>query len=172
MGICQTFSQTFLNLLGCLGYMSNPSDKPSQVFWDVWGIYQTLLTNLLKQPRLKEAEEARTLCVSIEGLECANDMVIALQQHATAMTNLFRELSKLTSQKVDSEESYASLFALADSYSGWYKSRRKVANSMKSAAGSSGTAAWLLGYRVNLWKGSFGRFFNLSFKGLMQSLKQ
>ena len=91
--------------------------------------------------RLKEAEEARTLCVSIEGLECSKDMVDALQLHANSMTNLFRELTKLTNQKIDSESAYASLFGQAETFSAWYKSRRKVANSMKLAAGSNAKAA-------------------------------
>lgn len=41
----------------------------------VWFLQQMSLS---VKVRLKEAEEARTLCVSIEGLECSKDMVTAL----------------------------------------------------------------------------------------------
>ena len=41
-------------------------------------------------PRLKEAEDARTTCVSIEGLECSAGLRDALIAHADAMTELYR----------------------------------------------------------------------------------
>ena len=84
--------------------------------------------------RLKEAEDARTLCVSIEGLECSGQLRDALLQHASAMTDLFRQISKLTSENCNEEGVYQPLFDQATAYSTWYKSRKKVANSMKSAA--------------------------------------
>ena len=84
--------------------------------------------------RLKEAEDARTLCVSIEGLECSGQLREALLQHATAMTDLFRQLSKMTSDGINDENVYQPIFDQACNYSAWYKSRKRVANSMKSAA--------------------------------------
>lgn len=91
----------------------------------------------LPKIRLKEAEDARTTCVSIEGLECAGQLISALNHHAEAMTGLYRSLNKLIGEQVNDEPSYAELFAKATSWSGWYKSRKKVANAMKAAATAS-----------------------------------
>ena len=85
-------------------------------------------------PRLKEAEEARTLCISIEGLECAGELVSALTTHSTAMTALFRELNGHTMGGVNDLQIYQPLFEKATSYTNWFKSRKKVANTMKAAA--------------------------------------
>eukprot|EP00435_Cladocopium_sp_Y103_P007291 s4250_g2.t1 len=88
----------------------------------------------LKAKVLKEAEEARTLCVSIEGLECSGDLVAALTQHSNSMLGVYRDLNKLTVAGVDDETSYADLFHYASTYSAWYSKRKRVANSMKAAA--------------------------------------
>lgn len=88
----------------------------------------------LVHPRLKEAEDARTTCVSIENLECSGQLRDALLQHATAMTELYRTLSKMVADQINSEELYAPVFDQATNYSNWYKARKKVANSMKAAA--------------------------------------
>ena len=85
-------------------------------------------------PRLKEAEEARSLCVSIETLECSGELVKSLTDHATAMTNLFRDLNKLTNEGHDDEAIYMPLFEKAVQYQTWYVKRKKVAQSMKNAA--------------------------------------
>ena len=84
--------------------------------------------------RLKEAEEARTLCISIEGLECASELQTALTTHSSAMTNLYRELHQLTSQEVNDQSKYQVLFDQATNYQSWFKTRKKVANTMKTAA--------------------------------------
>ncbi|CAL1128802.1 unnamed protein product [Cladocopium goreaui] len=60
----------------------------------------------LKKIVLKEAEEARTLCISIEGLECATELQTALTTHSSAMTNLYRDLHQLTSQEVNDLSKY------------------------------------------------------------------
>lgn len=83
---------------------------------------------------MKEAEEARTLCISIDGLECSKELVSALTAHAGAMTGLFKDISKLTTAGVNTDEAYADLISKATSYSSWYKAREKIAKSMKSAA--------------------------------------
>lgn len=87
--------------------------------------------------RLKEAEEARTICLSIEGLECSGELIEALGQHSTAMVELYRKLNGLISSGVEDESSYTVHFETATSYSAWFKSRKKVANSMKTAATSA-----------------------------------
>ena len=84
--------------------------------------------------RLKEAEDARSVCISIESLECSKDLIVALLAHADAMTEIYRNLNRLISEQVNDEASYAELFQRASNYSTWYKARKKVANSMKSAA--------------------------------------
>ena len=83
--------------------------------------------------RLKEAEDARTLCVSIEGLECSGELATALVQHAEAMTGCYRQLVKMIQDGVDCETTYGPIFEQCHNYSCWYKSRKKVANSMKNA---------------------------------------
>eukprot|EP00435_Cladocopium_sp_Y103_P029798 s303_g7.t1 len=93
---------------------------------------------LLKTKVLKEAEEARTMCVSIEGLECSTDMVAALTQHSEAMLKVYRDLNQLTISGVDDEDSYAQLFHYASTYSAWYSKRKRVVNSMRAAATSQG----------------------------------
>lgn len=85
-------------------------------------------------PRLKEAEDARTTCVSIEGLECSAGLRDALVQHADAMTELYRTLNKMVADQVNDDASYEPIFQRAASFSSWYKARKKVANSMKAAA--------------------------------------
>jgi len=85
-------------------------------------------------PRLKEAEDARTTCVSIEGLECSAGLRDALVQHADAMTELYRTLNKMVADQVNDDASYEPIFQSAASFSSWYKARKKVANSMKAAA--------------------------------------
>ena len=85
-------------------------------------------------PRLKEAEEARTTCVAIEGLECSQELSTSLQQHAEVMTELYRVLNKLTQAQVNDQSAYSKLFDQANTYSAWYKARKKVANSMRQAA--------------------------------------
>ncbi len=84
--------------------------------------------------RLKEAEEARTICVSIEGLECSGEMVKALQGHAECMTNIYRDLNRMTIAAIDDEASYADIFKKSAEYMSWYAKRKRVANSMKAAA--------------------------------------
>lgn len=86
------------------------------------------------QPRLKEAEEARTLCISIENLECAGELTTALQTHSTAMTALYRDIHVLTQADVNDISQYQTLFDKATNFQSWFKSRKKVANSMKQAA--------------------------------------
>lgn len=88
---------------------------------------------------MKEAEEARTICLSIEGLECSGELRTALNQHATIMTDLYRKLTQLVGSNVDSEDAYREHFDAAANYTAWFKSRKKVANSMRSAATSSST---------------------------------
>lgn len=83
---------------------------------------------------MKGGEEARTTCISIEGLECAADLVRALKDHAESMNVLYRELHSLTLTGVDTEEAYAAHFARATELDAWYRSRKKIANSMKNAA--------------------------------------
>ena len=92
------------------------------------------IIDLHSQPRLKEAEDARTMCVSIEGLECAGELVRALTEHSTSMTDLYRELNKLTVSGVNDMNTYQPLFDKACNLSAWYAKRKKVANSMKAAA--------------------------------------
>ncbi len=87
-------------------------------------------------PRLKEAEEARSICISIENLECAGELSSALTAHASAMTEVYRDLLKLTNANVNDEDQYAVLFSRAASFTTWYKARKKIANSMKLAASS------------------------------------
>ena len=63
----------------------------------------------------------------------------ALEQHSTAMVELYRKLNQLISSGADDEASYKIHFEAATSYSAWFKSRKKVANSMKVAATSAST---------------------------------
>ena len=74
------------------------------------------------------------MCVSIEGLECSNDMVAALTQHSQAMTTLYRELNMKVNQGVDDDDQYAEIFNKATQYTAWYSKRKRVVNSMKAAA--------------------------------------
>lgn len=92
---------------------------------------------ILAQLRLKEAEEARSLCVAIETLECSGELVTALTQHSSSMTDLYRQLNKLTTDNVDDIDVYQPLFDKAVQFSAWYAKRKKVANSMKQAASTS-----------------------------------
>ena len=87
--------------------------------------------------RLKEAEEARSTCVSIENLECSSELREALLQHAASMTEIYRNLSKMVADQVNDESLYLPIFDKATSFSNWYKARKKVANSMKAAASSA-----------------------------------
>lgn len=50
------------------------------------------------------------------------------------MNVLYRELHSLTLTGVDTEEAYAAHFARATELDAWYRSRKKIANSMKNAA--------------------------------------
>eukprot|EP00435_Cladocopium_sp_Y103_P025376 s3284_g6.t1 len=86
---------------------------------------------------LKEAEEARSLCVAIETLECSGELVSALTQHSSLMTDLYRQLNKLTTENVDDITVYQPLFDKAMQYSAWYAKRKNVANSMKQEHPSS-----------------------------------
>lgn len=88
----------------------------------------------MRPPRLKEAEEARALCIAIEGLECAGELQSALTKHSEAMTDLYRELHQLTSSENDDTDKYQPIFEKATSYQNWFKARKKVANTMKAAA--------------------------------------
>lgn len=89
---------------------------------------------------MKEAEEARTLNVSIEGLECSGELGKALTCHANNQTEMYRKLSHLVAQGVDDEATYRDLFEQAGALTTWFKARKKVANSMRMAAASaSGT---------------------------------
>ncbi len=77
------------------------------------------------------------MCVSIEGLECAGEMVTSLTQHSQSMTGLYRDLNRMTINGVDSMDQYEPVFAKAKEYSAWYAKRKRVANSMKAAATTS-----------------------------------
>jgi len=74
------------------------------------------------------------LCIAIEGLECAGELVKALTAHSEAMTALYRELHTHTGNGVDSESIYTPIFEKASNFSAWFKARKKVANSMKAAS--------------------------------------
>ena len=58
----------------------------------------------------------------------------ALTQHSSVMTEIYRELNKLTVAGINDDAAYAQLFQSAVSYSDWYAARKRVANSMKAAA--------------------------------------
>ena len=88
-------------------------------------------------PRLKEAEEARTLNVSIEGMECSGELCAALKTHAENQTNLYRKLSVLIANNVNTDQEYQQYFDTAAANSSWFKTRKKVANSMKAAGSTS-----------------------------------
>ena len=83
---------------------------------------------------MKEAEDARSICVAVETLECSGELRQAIEQHAGQMVDTYRELNKLITDGVDNEQAYEQIFAKAAQLSTWYKSRRKVAMSMKAAA--------------------------------------
>lgn len=89
--------------------------------------------------RLKEAEEARTLCIAIEGVEMSGELVKALTTHSDAMTGLYRELNQLITQECDDQAKYDPIFQQATICQNWFKSRKRVANTMKAAASKS---AW------------------------------
>lgn len=59
-----------------------------------------------------------------------------LVQHASAMTELYRTLSKMISDNINDAQ-YSPVFDQATCFSNWYKARKKVANSMKAAASGS-----------------------------------
>lgn len=73
------------------------------------------------------------MCIAIEGLECAGQLVAALTSHSEAMTSLYRDLHQKTVSGLDDESEYQPIFERATSYSNWFKARKKVANSMKQA---------------------------------------
>ena len=75
--------------------------------------------------------------MSIESLECSGQLRTAMLQHADAMTELYRTLNKMIHDGTNDDETYAPLFEKAGTYSTWFKSRKKVANSMKAAATTS-----------------------------------
>lgn len=50
------------------------------------------------------------------------------------MTTLYRDIHALTQADVDDMSQYQELFDKATSFQTWFKSRKKVANSMKQAA--------------------------------------
>ena len=62
------------------------------------------------------------------------------------MTDLYRELNKLTLNGCDDITIYQPIFDQASQYSSWYVKRKKVANSMKAAAASSWTYRMLIFY--------------------------
>lgn len=64
-------------------------------------------------------------------------MITALGAHADSMTQLYRSLNQMISDQCNDEASYADLFAKAAQYSSWYKSRKRVALTMKTAAAPS-----------------------------------
>ncbi len=77
------------------------------------------------------------MCVSIEGLECAGEMVKALKDHSEHMTNIYRNLNQMTLNAVNDADRYAPLFDQATAGFSWYAARKKVANSMKAAASTA-----------------------------------
>ena len=92
-----------------------------------WGVTSSNpVTFPLLLLRLKEAEEARTLCIAIEGLEMAGELVQALQTHSTALTTLYRELHQLTTNEVNDINQYSKLFDQATQYQTWFKSRKRL----------------------------------------------
>ena len=58
-------------------------------------------------------------------------------QHADVMTELYRGLNKMIHDGINADVPYGPFFEKALNYSTWFKSRKKVANSMKAAATSS-----------------------------------
>ena len=84
--------------------------------------------------RLKESEEARSICISIEKLECAGELVGAMTKHAEELVALYRSLRELTGAGMNDEEKYEPLFHKAAALSDWFKARKRVANSMKAAS--------------------------------------
>ena len=89
---------------------------------------------------MKEAEEARTLKLSIEGMECSGELMTALEGHANTLTELYRKIHGLIVQGVDTMESYQVHVDQAAALKDWFKSRKKVAQSMKSASAAASTS--------------------------------
>lgn len=83
--------------------------------------------------RLKQGEEARTLTISLEGLECAGELSAALTTHAEQLTVLYRELHALTTAGQENLDVYEPLFERATILKEWFQARKRVANSMKAA---------------------------------------
>lgn len=81
------------------------------------------------------------MCISIDGMECAGELVAALTDHAEKMKALFKELTALTNGGVDDESQYAPFFDRYTTMNQWYKSRKRVANSMKSATNRRGSSS-------------------------------
>ena len=85
---------------------------------------------------LKEGEEARSLAISIEGLECSSDVVSTLEKHAANMTDLYKEINMKILAGDNEESSYEKIYKTQESFTTWFKARKKIAKSMKAAAES------------------------------------
>ena len=85
---------------------------------------------------LKEGEEARSLAISITGLECSADLMALLEKHAANMTELYKDINAKILVGENEESSYEQIYKTQESFSTWFKARKKIAKSMKSAAES------------------------------------
>ena len=64
----------------------------------------------------------------------AGELVAALQDHSKSLTDLYRDLHKLTLDEIDDINQYQSYFDRATTLQTWFKARKRVANTMKAAA--------------------------------------
>ena len=85
---------------------------------------------------LKEGEEARSLAISITGLECSADLMASLEKHAANMTELYKDINAKILVGENEESSYEQIYKTQESFSTWFKARKKIAKSMKLAAES------------------------------------
>lgn len=83
---------------------------------------------------LKEGEEARSLAISIEGLECSGDVITTLQKHAANMTELYKEINAKILAGDNDENCYEKIYETQEGLNTWFKARKKIAKSMKAAA--------------------------------------
>ena len=83
---------------------------------------------------LKECEDARSLALSIDGLECSGELQEGLTVHADSLTKLYKQINDMILQGVNEGSQYKPIFDTHDQLSNWFKHRKRIAKSMKSAA--------------------------------------
>ena len=97
-------------------------------------LFFRIKANDCRTSALSQANEARTLCEKIKGLNYSAPLVAALTTSSDALTSAYHTITALITDGKTDESDYTEVFATVATHADWLKNQKPVCNSLKKAA--------------------------------------